>query len=197
MNPRLFPPAPAGFNPLTADDRTLALHGYPTRPVNSPQLLELWQRLLGRPINYVQPSFENRVKTLSVSPGERWVVSVCLNPGSNNSGIVSFARDSPTNPMSTSFPIVAPGSGKVNLDVAEWIVERPYDSSRQPQPLADFGSLRFETCLARTASGKILGIGSPTGESLDMIVSPTDTRVVASGSIVGSDSVECDFNRSL
>lgn len=56
---RTFTPPPEGFDPLTADDRSLAVHGYPSRPAD-PELRARWERVLGRGIRLVPPEFTPR-----------------------------------------------------------------------------------------------------------------------------------------
>ena len=57
---RLFTPPPADFDPLTASDRELLVHGYPTRPDAriQPELAARWQEMMSRPLRFVQPEFE-------------------------------------------------------------------------------------------------------------------------------------------
>jgi hypothetical protein len=47
---RTFSQAPAGFNPLSASDRQLAVFGFPRRPTENPHLLARWQKALSRPV---------------------------------------------------------------------------------------------------------------------------------------------------
>ena len=57
---RSFTPPPADFDPLTASDRELLVHGYPTRPDAriQPELAARWQEMMSRPLRFVQPEFE-------------------------------------------------------------------------------------------------------------------------------------------
>jgi Peptidase A4 family len=55
---RTFTPAPEGFDPLKADDASLALHGAPPRPIGNPELLAMWEKAVGRITKYVEPSFQ-------------------------------------------------------------------------------------------------------------------------------------------
>jgi hypothetical protein len=53
---RTFSLPPPGFDPLKADDRSLALHGFPRRPPDS-RLAARWERILGRQIQIIEPRF--------------------------------------------------------------------------------------------------------------------------------------------
>jgi hypothetical protein len=53
---RTFTPPPAGFDPLTADDRELLIYGYPSRPTDE-ALLKRWEHLLSRSPRMIQPTF--------------------------------------------------------------------------------------------------------------------------------------------
>ncbi len=55
---RTFSPAPDGFDPVKADDRALLAHGYPSRP-EDPKMLERWERVLSRPIQWIRPTFRS------------------------------------------------------------------------------------------------------------------------------------------
>jgi hypothetical protein len=56
---RMFEPAPDGFDPLKASARQLLAHGYPARPDPQlhPELVERWERLMSRPMTFVEPKF--------------------------------------------------------------------------------------------------------------------------------------------
>jgi hypothetical protein len=56
---RTFRNPPDGFDPVTASDSQLLVHGYPARP-SHPAMLERWQRVLSQPIRMIQPSFAPR-----------------------------------------------------------------------------------------------------------------------------------------
>jgi peptidase A4-like protein len=53
---RTFKQPPEEFNPLKAEDRELAVYGFPKRP-EDPALLDRWEQVLGRPIRLVRPTF--------------------------------------------------------------------------------------------------------------------------------------------
>jgi|SRR5579859_4085603 len=55
---RTFSPPPDGFDPLKADDRALLAHGYPSRP-EDPVLVERWERVLSRPVQWIRPTFRH------------------------------------------------------------------------------------------------------------------------------------------
>jgi hypothetical protein len=52
-----FPSPPEGFSPLEASDEMLVSHGFPPRPVGSPELLKHWEQMMGGEVKYVQPEF--------------------------------------------------------------------------------------------------------------------------------------------
>jgi hypothetical protein len=47
---KLFTPPPARFNPLTASDRELLVHGFPSRPDTrtQPEMAARWQEMMSR-----------------------------------------------------------------------------------------------------------------------------------------------------
>jgi hypothetical protein len=53
---RTFPMPPSGFDPLKADDRSLARYGFPRRPLDS-RMVARWEAVLSRPIRLVEPRF--------------------------------------------------------------------------------------------------------------------------------------------
>jgi hypothetical protein len=55
---RTFTPPPDGFDPVSADDRSLVAYGYPSRPEDS-KMLERWERVLSRPIRLIRPTFRS------------------------------------------------------------------------------------------------------------------------------------------
>jgi hypothetical protein len=57
---RTFAQPPAGFNPLSAEERELAVYGFPHRPTQDPALLEHWRATLSRRIRVIRPRFRAR-----------------------------------------------------------------------------------------------------------------------------------------
>jgi hypothetical protein len=55
---RTFPPPPADFKPLEAEERVLAAHGFPVRPTD-PELLKRWEAALSRPFHVIEPTFRS------------------------------------------------------------------------------------------------------------------------------------------
>jgi hypothetical protein len=53
---RTFEQPPKGFDPLKADDRLLAVHGFPRRPTD-PKPAARWEKILSRPIKLIEPRF--------------------------------------------------------------------------------------------------------------------------------------------
>src|SRR2546423_14350300 len=52
-----FPPAPAGFEPLKADESSLLLYGFPRRPIDYPELLPHWEIAVRGISHHVEPTF--------------------------------------------------------------------------------------------------------------------------------------------
>jgi Peptidase A4 family len=57
---RTFTQPPAGFNPLSADDRKLAVYGFPRRPTEDRRLMERWQAAMSRSLRLIRPQFRLR-----------------------------------------------------------------------------------------------------------------------------------------
>jgi Peptidase A4 family len=102
-----FPLAPANFDPLSADQAALLRHGYPRRPDENPELLERWKRLLGRPLQPIEPSFR-KVENIRHIPRLR-AVDGGTETSTNWSGAVVFA------PSGSTFDSVA----------GQWTVPNP------------------------------------------------------------------------
>ena len=60
-------PPPKGLDPLTAGNDVLIKHGLPLRPnkANCPKQYALWERLMARPLTFIEPEFE----VVEVVPG--------------------------------------------------------------------------------------------------------------------------------
>jgi hypothetical protein len=112
---RLFKRAPAGFNPVTAKARELLVYGYPARPdvKRHPQLNELWEKMLSRPIRFIDPKF-SVMKDKGHGPrpkyalpsGLGWCGSIARPASGPKGGTVSFVSGQWTVPH-----IVAPSPG--------------------------------------------------------------------------------------
>jgi hypothetical protein len=140
-----------------------------------------------------EAKFETSVDSLRIFPGDTWTVALCMDPGSTTAGTVYFTPSDPARGPGTSFHVTAPLSGKLVGNSAEWIVERPYDSTGVVQRLADFGVVRFTDALARSTGNKSLAPNPGTGTNINMIASKDNPVVIASGSIPASQEVECKF----
>lgn len=68
---------PDDFDPLTADDRRLLVHGYPARPEN-PALRARWERALRRPMRHIKPTF--RPIPLAVKTSANWSGAAATAP---------------------------------------------------------------------------------------------------------------------
>jgi hypothetical protein len=78
---RTFTPPPQDFDPIKADDRQLAIHGYPRRP-DDPDLRDRWEQVFGRPIQMIEP-------TLLPMPQGRPQVPVRVRPAPETQGAES------------------------------------------------------------------------------------------------------------
>ncbi len=54
---RTFSLPPTGFNPLEAEDRELAVFGFPARPIGNERMLRRWEQVFSKPIRVIQPTF--------------------------------------------------------------------------------------------------------------------------------------------
>jgi Peptidase A4 family len=112
---RLFKSPPKGFNPLTAKDRELTVHGFPSRPdaKKYPALHARWEQVLSRPQRRLQPQFGIRTDRLH---GPRVKGKKVANDTSTNwSGSIGFAPGGDTvnwiEGQWTVPAVIAPGNG--------------------------------------------------------------------------------------
>jgi hypothetical protein len=84
-----FPAPRAGFDPLTADEATLLLHGLPRRPVEHPDQVGGWERIVGTPTHFIEPTFR-RMENRRHGPRLRGLADATETSG-NWSGAVTFA----------------------------------------------------------------------------------------------------------
>lgn len=94
---RTYEPPPDNFDPLTASDKLLLHHGFPTRPdpQTSPKLRKQWERVFSRKMTYIVPTFRRvegkthgpRVKDTTEGTGtsSNWSGSVVFVPNAGDS----------------------------------------------------------------------------------------------------------------
>jgi hypothetical protein len=85
-----FVQTPANFDPVHADQETLAKYGHPRRPDESPEQLQGWKRLFGKPLQTIEPSFRvmknirHRRKipsvTIETETSKNWSGAVAFTP---------------------------------------------------------------------------------------------------------------------
>jgi hypothetical protein len=70
-----FPPAPAAFDALKDDEASVALYGFPRRPVEYPELLRRWERAVSRITHHLQPTFlkMDHVWRYGDHPDDEWL----------------------------------------------------------------------------------------------------------------------------
>jgi len=73
---RTFPLPPKGFDPLKAEERLLALYGFPRRPPD-PKMAAHWEAIVSRPIGLIEPRF--RAMPYTVFPA-----NATGDPGAHN-----------------------------------------------------------------------------------------------------------------
>ena len=115
---KTFPLPPAGFNPLTADAAMLRRFGLPQRPAGPPALIARWEKAVGRPRRFIEPTFR-RVEGMRHRPRLRRLREGA-DTSDNWSGAVVFA----------------PGGSTFTLVSAHWSVPIPNPASPDATPFA-------------------------------------------------------------
>jgi hypothetical protein len=106
---RLFTEPPTGFDPLSADDRELAVYGFPRRPSEDPRLMERWKTALSRPLRIIRPRFR---------PRDRVRLGV---PKLSRIGDLAIP-----NPIWSGVAVIAPAGDSFSWIEGTWIVPNAY-----------------------------------------------------------------------
>ena len=110
--------APSDFDPLTASQKQLLRHGYPSRPdpKRQPELLKRFQHFLSRKVTHITPTFQ-RIEGKTHKPA--------IKPAGTRRGESKTAGTATASNWSGSVVFPPPG-GSFMCVTGEWTVPNPY-----------------------------------------------------------------------
>ncbi len=117
---RTYKSAPKGFDPQTASERKLELHGLPRRPdpEKEPHLARLWKRVFARPITYVEAELAIDSARIGRVP---WPGPGPTYGPSGWAGVVRTMTPSPINPTTMARVVSEPALFGDYTQPATWV----------------------------------------------------------------------------